>query len=81
MDDGLTGADDFQTACVLQEQLQELFAQGEFLLRKWSSSDPSIIQHLSPDLHETQEIHLISDENGYTKTLGLDWNITTDHSD
>lgn len=77
-DDCLTGADDVQTASALQQQLQELFTQGGFLLRKWSSSEPSILQCISPELREAQEIHPISNENGYTRMLGLEWNVTTD---
>lgn len=34
VDDCLTGADDVQTVSALQQQLQELFTQGGFLLRK-----------------------------------------------
>ncbi len=52
--DGLTGADSVQEAIKLQGQLQDLFSKGGFLIRKWNSSDPSVLRHLSPDLKERQ---------------------------
>ena len=50
VDDGLTGADSVQEAIELQGELQDLFSKGGFLLRKWNSSNPSVLQHLSTDL-------------------------------
>ena len=78
VDDGLTGADDVQRASLLQRQLQELFSLGGFLLREWSSSESSVLQDIPLELREVQEVHSISDESGYTRTLGLEWNFTTD---
>ena len=78
VDDGLTGADDVKTAITLQEQLQVLFSRGRFLLRKWNSSEASVLRGISPELRESQEVHPISDASGYTKTLGLEWNTATD---
>ena len=67
VDDGLTGADD---ASLLQRQLQELFSLGGFLIRKWSSSESSVLQDIPLELREVQEVHSISDESGYTTTHG-----------
>ena len=78
VDDGLTGADDIKTAIALQGQLQDLFSHGGFLLRKWNSSESLVLQAIPPDLRESKEVHPISDMNGYTKTLGVEWNTTTD---
>ena len=49
VDDCLTGADTVQDATQLQGQLQKLFHRGGLLLRKWNSSDPTVLQHLTPD--------------------------------
>ena len=57
VDDGLTGADDTQTAIKLQRELQELFARGGFQLHKWNSNDPNVLRHLSPDFRDTQDSH------------------------
>ena len=78
VDDGLTGANDVKTAITLQEQLQVLFSRGGFLLRKWNSSEASVLRGFSPELWEYREVHPISDASGYTKTLGIEWNTATD---
>ena len=44
VDDGLTGADSIDEAISLQKQLQTLFAKGGFLLRRWNSNSPSVVQ-------------------------------------
>ena len=41
VDDGLTGADSIEEARDLQKQLQDVFASGGFLLRKWNSNHPA----------------------------------------
>ncbi len=78
VDDGLTGADDVKTAITLQEQLQVLFSRGGILLRKWNSSEASVLRGISPELRESRELRPISDASSYTKTLGLEWNTATD---
>ena len=77
--DGLTGADSVPKAIELQKQVQTLFSRGGFLLRKWNASDPTVIQHLPPDLKESQTMQLMPDPDQYTKTLGVEWNATHDH--
>ena len=79
VDDGLTGADSPKEAIDLQEQLQALFAKGGFLLRKWNSSDPTVLQHIPPELRDSQCMHLIPDSHEYVKTLGIEWNANADH--
>ena len=78
VDDGLTGADDIQTAIKLQRELQELFARGGFQLHKWNLNDPNVLQHLNPDFRDAQDLHQISDVKESTKTLGLEWRTDTD---
>ena len=79
VDDGLTGADNVESAIALQRELQDLFTHGGFMLRKWNSSEPLVLQSISPELLESKEVHSISGlEKDYTKTLGLEWNTTTD---
>ena len=45
--DELTGADSVQEAIELQRQLQDLFTEGGFFLRKWNSSELRSSQHLA----------------------------------
>ncbi len=79
VDNGLTEADSVQEAIELQGQLQDLFSKGGFLLCKWNSSDPSTLQHLSPDLKERQSMQMMPTSGKYTKTLGIEWNASKDH--
>ena len=78
VDDCLTGADDAKTTIVLRRQLQDLFSRGAFLLRKWNSSEPSVLESIPQELQDSKEVHPISDTSNYTKTLGLEWNTSTD---
>ena len=79
VDDGLTGADSIDQAIELYHQLQGLFDKGGFLLRKWHSNEPEVLQHIDPELRERNSVHVISDPNEYSKTLGIEWNATSDH--
>ena len=79
VDDGLTGADSIQEAIQLQKQLQDLFGRGGFLLRKWNSNQPDVLQHLPPELRDTNQTQTLPSQEEYTKTLGIEWNTTTDH--
>ena len=79
VDDGLTGADSIEQAMELQKQLQNMFLRGDFLLRKWNSSNPAVLQHLPAELKATQSSHPLPDQDEYTKTLGIEWNSVLDH--
>ena len=79
VDDGLMGADSIEEAIELQRQLQDLFSRGGFLLRKWNSSNPSVLHHLPAELKATQSSHSLPDVEEYTKTLGIEWNSIMDH--
>ena len=65
VDDCLSGADDVKTVITLQGQLQILFSRGCFLLRKWHSSERSVLQDIPSELCECQDMHPISDTSGY----------------
>ena len=79
VDDGLTGADSVEETIELHTQLQTLFHKGGFLLRKWNSSEVDVLQQINPDLRDQQSVHIISDTDEYTKTLGVEWNAKLDH--
>ena len=78
VDDCLTGADDPNSAITLQRQLSDLFSRGGFTLRKWNSNDPSVLEQIPQELWDTNRTQTISEVNEYTKTLGIEWNISTD---
>ena len=79
VDDCLTGADSADEAIDLHHQLLNLFAKGGFVLRKWSSSDSTVLHHILPELHDTQLSHHLPSPDDYTKTLGIEWNVSLDH--
>ena len=79
VDDGLTGADTVEGAISLQQQLQESFSRGGFLLRKWNSSNPAVLEHLPDELKDAQSLCSLPDSKEYTKTLGIEWNTVMDH--
>ena len=74
VDDGLTGADSVEEAVELQRQLQYLFSQIGFLLRKWNSSEPAVLQHITLDIRDSKPMHTLPDAEEYTKILGIEWN-------
>jgi len=77
VDDCLTGASDSNCALHLQQQLTKLFSRGRFVLRKWNSNDPSVLKKIPEDLRDSHEVHIFT-EDEYSKTLGIEWNITSD---
>ena len=72
VDDCLTGSDSVEGAIALQKGLQELLARGGFLLRKWNSSEPSVMAAVAPELRDAQSTLPISNPDQFTKTLGLE---------
>ena len=80
VDDCLTGADSVEEGIELSSQLRALFAEADFLLRKWNSSSTSVLQAIPPELRDDQTSLTISDqEETYTKTLGIEWHSVLDY--
>ena len=52
-DDCLTGADLFEEAMNLHQQLLIRFAKGGLLLCKWNSNDLRMLCHIKPELQDT----------------------------
>jgi len=78
VDDCLTGASDSNSALHLQQQLTKLFSCGGFVLRKWNSNDPSVLKKIPEDLRDSREVHIFTEDNEYSKTLGIGWNVASD---
>ena len=56
-----------------------MFDKEGFLLRKWTANEPSVLQHIDPDLQDAWCAISISDPESYMKTLGIEWNSSNDH--
>ena len=78
VDDCLTGAIDSKLALTLQRQLTELFARGGFVLRKWNSNDPSVLEKIPVELRDSCGVHTFPADSQYSKTLGIEWNVSAD---
>ena len=78
VDDGLSGAHTISEAIKLRKELQELFASGGFLLRKWKSSEQTVLKHLFPDLIDQQPSRELPAVDNFTKVLGLEWSAELD---
>ena len=77
VDDCLIGSDTVEEAVKLQMHLHDLLSRGGFLLHKWTSSDPAILQNVPNELKDSQAVLSISDsDHQYVKTLG-EWNTST----
>ena len=80
VDDCLTGVDSIEEGIELCRQLRELFARGDFVLRKWNSSNPKLLEETPPELRDDCTSLTISDQDEvYTKTLGIAWHSLLDH--
>ena len=79
VDDCLSGAQTIPDALQLREQLQNLFAEGGFLLCKWLSNEPAVLQGLPEKLKDPHPMLIQFNDNTYTKTLGIEWNANSDH--
>ena len=80
VDDCLTWANSIEEGIELCHQLQELLTKANFLLRKWNSSNPSILQEVPPELRDDQTSLSITDHDKvYTKILGVKWHSVLDH--
>ena len=79
VDDYLGGADSPERAISLQDEMQSLFQSGGFLLRKWNSNDPKVLDSIAPKLRDSRPTITLSDYTHYTKTLGIEWSPLDDH--
>lgn len=77
VDDVITGHHTIEKTINLQKQLYDLLKKGGFILRKWATNDPAILQHL-PEQQKSQQITFNFKQEEATKTLGIEWNQTKD---
>ena len=75
VDDLLIGAQSFDEALSLRNELIELLSKGGFSLRKWGSNDKRLIRDFPGNSTQT---HMFLDPTETIKTLGLHWDSQTD---
>ena len=71
VDDLLTGTASKEEAELLQDTLSKHLATAGFHLRKWSSSDLSLVERLPETYRESTDTRHIESEEYFIKTLGV----------
>ncbi|CAG7722719.1 unnamed protein product, partial [Allacma fusca] len=77
IDDCITGANTLQEALRQQSELLKITKEGNFSLRKWSSSHKELLLAVPPEMRESQ-LPLNLDSDDQLKALGLIWNPSAD---
>ncbi|GFU60872.1 integrase catalytic domain-containing protein [Trichonephila clavipes] len=77
-DDLLSGADTEVEAKSIIIEIQNLLKSGGFILQKWSSSQPKVLQDLDTSLLASKPLHSLGDEESKQRVLGLICNLKTD---
>ncbi|XP_067129093.1 uncharacterized protein [Centruroides vittatus] len=72
VDDLLSGAQSTEECQLLVDQLTALMTKGGFVLRKWTSNDPSVLEKIPKELRDSSESVKLQEDNGI-KILGINW--------
>lgn len=79
VDDLSGGADTLRDACALKDELVALMNTAGYELRKWSSNHPALLGDIpSEHLEAPRLFDDHTDEHGYIKLLGIQWDPTSD---
>lgn len=76
MDDYLGGAESLQEAIKLRDDIIEVLLKGEFELRKWTASDPTLLTGLANKENDPTLILDLSENSA--NILGLRWDPSGD---
>nr|XP_049464908.1 uncharacterized protein LOC125907331 [Anopheles coluzzii] len=77
VDDFVSGGQSSKAAQLLQLQTEQLYASAGFELRKWASSDPSVLQNVNQEKLASSP-YATSGSKGLLATLGLIWDPASD---
>nr|XP_049466958.1 uncharacterized protein LOC125908310 [Anopheles coluzzii] len=77
VDDFVSGGQSSEAAQMLQRQTEQLYASAGFELRKWASSDPSVLQNVNQEKIAPSP-YATSGSKGLLATLGLIWDPASD---
>ena len=75
VDDLMSGAQSYEDARYLRDDLIKLSRKGGFILRKWVSNHPQLGSEFSP---EDSNVHMSLNPSETVKTLGLYWDPKSD---
>ncbi|XP_046393727.1 uncharacterized protein LOC124161449 [Ischnura elegans] len=72
VDDLITGADTFEEALEIHQQIISMFNRGGFQIRKWCTNNVTLLSRIPESLREIN-YHVHSDGDFTVKSLGLVW--------
>ena len=78
VDDGLLGTDTLYEAAELQQEIEDLFEKGGFMLRKWKLNNSAALRHLPPCLVDSRPSHDLPADTNFKKVLAIEWNTDLD---
>ena len=62
----------------MRRELQQVFETGCFKLRKWKANERDVLTSIPEDLRDNKTKQEIHHQEGYTKVLGVEWNVVSD---
>lgn len=78
MDDATSGSNTLEDAKRTVHQLIQLCKEGGFQLRKWTTSNQTLLETIPEELRETKTLIEMQSEDTTIKTLGTYWNPSKD---
>ena len=72
-------APDLESAMKLQDSIIAVLSKAGFEIRKWTSSNPEVVERLPANFRETNDEMTIKSDDYSIKTLGVKWNPNPDH--
>ena len=79
VEDLMTRAPDLESAMKLQDSIRAVFSEAGFEIRKWTWSNPELVERLPANFWETTDEMTIKSDDHSIKTLGVKWKPNQDH--
>lgn len=77
VNDCLTGVATVEDMAKVREELCDLLAKAEMMLKKWHSNSKELLSTIPEELRETSDLH-IKDSLMSSKVLAIHWHVDTD---
>lgn len=77
MDDCVTGTNTVEQAIKLANEINQILSGAGFILRKWKSNEPELLQAFG-SADQNDECAMVFSEDGETSVLGVKWLLQTD---
>ncbi|XP_059221526.1 uncharacterized protein LOC131996094 [Stomoxys calcitrans] len=77
VDDMISGGNSVEEALAIRQQVSALLKRGNFLIRKWCSNEPAVLEGVP--VSDCEQFLKFHDGTDITKTLGLIWDPKSDN--